>query len=159
MASILRVTFKKIRLLLLPVVMGSLAIGACHHLGIRIFINKSESLSGSIYIYRLNTLPQRGDLVIFKHAKFPVTLAKRVIGLNGDKVSFEKDTILVNDKPVSVLLRMNSKGRVLVPTEPQIVPQEQWLVLGDHPRSYDSRYSDFGLISTQDIMGKAWHVF
>lgn len=74
----------------------------------RIFVNKFESLPGYLY-----TLPQRGNSVIFKHANFPVTLAKRVIDLTGDKVSFKKDTILVKNKPVGVLQRMTSKGKIL----------------------------------------------
>lgn len=41
----------------------------------------------------------------------------------------------------------------------EIVPKGHVAVLGDHPRSYDSRYASFGFIPLKNIRGKAWRIF
>ncbi|CAG1022189.1 partial signal peptidase I, partial [Patescibacteria group bacterium] len=45
--------------------------------------------------------PERGDIVVFRYPKDPtVDYIKRVIGLPGDKITYENKKLYVNDKPV-----------------------------------------------------------
>jgi conjugal transfer pilin signal peptidase TrbI len=131
--------------------------------GLRILINKSESLPGRGYICKLGTPVKRGDLIVFKKDKFPLLLLKRVIGGAGDVVTVSGDQVLLNGSAVGTLQQATSTGEALVPITPQAVPQRilegQWFVMGSHPRSFDSRYASFGLVRDQDMVGKAWGVF
>jgi signal peptidase I len=44
--------------------------------------------------------PERGDIVLFKSPQADTTFVKRVIGVAGDKISFEEGRLLVNGTPV-----------------------------------------------------------
>ncbi len=45
--------------------------------------------------------PQRGDIVVFKYPRDPSTFfIKRVVGLPGDKISYEEGTLFINDEAV-----------------------------------------------------------
>ena len=45
-------------------------------------------------------LPERGDIVTFKHPKTKVIFIKRVVGLPGDKVQYQNGILYINNKPV-----------------------------------------------------------
>ncbi|RPF72529.1 signal peptidase I [Aurantiacibacter spongiae] len=49
-----------------------------------------------------NTLPERGDVVIFKHPIDHTDYIKRVIGLPGDKVQMINGVLNINDQPVGM---------------------------------------------------------
>jgi signal peptidase I len=44
--------------------------------------------------------PQRGDIVLFKSPQADTTFVKRVIGVQGDRISFEEGRLVINGKPV-----------------------------------------------------------
>ena len=47
--------------------------------------------------------PQRGDVMVFKYPKdMTQDYIKRVIGVPGDKITYENKRLTVNDKPVDV---------------------------------------------------------
>ena len=75
-------------------------------LGLRLVYIASGSMAptlppGTICIARdidvVNRLPQRGDIVVFRFvAEEDILLAKRIIGLPGDKLAAEDDILTVN---------------------------------------------------------------
>jgi signal peptidase I len=44
--------------------------------------------------------PQRGDIVLFQNPHGDTTFVKRVVGIEGDRLSFRDGRLLVNEKPV-----------------------------------------------------------
>jgi signal peptidase I len=53
------------------------------------------------------------------------------------------------------LLDRTTGGDPLTPLSAKIIPEGALFVLGDHPRSFDSRYEEFGLVPVDKIWGKA----
>jgi signal peptidase I len=97
-----------------------------------------------------------GMIVLFRHRGYSHLLTKRIIAREGDLVEFRGSKTFVNghalDEPylenVSVLKKTGDVKRVKV-------PQNKLFVMGDNrKRSLDSRYSEFGLIDVNQIVGK-----
>lgn len=124
----------------------------------RLFINLTSSMKGKLFVYKLGEAPMKGDLVVFKHHMFQSLLLKRVTGESGDKIAVEGDVLYLNQEPIQRMSK-TSQGYLLTPLPNQIVADDTWFVQGDHPRSFDSRYGEFGLVSHHQILGRAWCVF
>lgn len=44
--------------------------------------------------------PKRGDIIVFHSPKDKTRLVKRIVGLPGDKISYDRHTLRINDQPV-----------------------------------------------------------
>lgn len=124
--------------------------------------------------------PQRGDVVVFRLPSDPrINYIKRVIGLPGDEVSYERQRLTINGKTMD--LRANGEvfdrapiyvedldGRVhkTLIHDPghskqdgvYIIPEGQYFVMGDNrDRSKDSRY--IGAIPERFLVGEAVRVW
>lgn len=133
----------------------------------------SDSLQGVRYALFLKTSSsktpslKRGDIVLIhnhplayggyntkdikdKRAKNKgeVRFAKRLLGMPGDLLSQEQFKALP-------LLERTKGGDPLTPLKANIVPAGYVFVAGDHPRSFDSRYEEFGFVPLDKIWGKA----
>ena len=105
----------------------------------------------------------RFDVIVFT-SPTGGTLVKRVIGLPGDQIMYEKDQLFVNGEPVDepFLKDVKKKKNEYVFTTDfhskdiinrKKIPENQYFVLGDNRRlSKDSR--SFGTISSESILGK-----
>ena len=126
----------------------------------------SDSLNGIRYLVVVKDLPfKRGDIVSIQghEVKYVKTrlLSKRVIGLPGDRItitSFKNGGQAISvqngsNPPILLpLLNTTQEGFPLTASKDAIVPEAKVFVAGDHPRSFDSRYAEFGLVP----MGKIW---
>ncbi|HEY9906370.1 MAG TPA: signal peptidase I [Thermosynechococcaceae cyanobacterium] len=106
--------------------------------------------------YRFKS-PQRGDIVVFsptqklEELKYQDAFIKRVIGLPGEKVEVKNRRVYINDQPLS---ENYTKEAPQYDYGPQVVPQDQYLVLGDNRNnSYDSHY--WGFVPREKIIGRA----
>jgi len=132
----------------------------------------SESLQGVRYILAMSRLSlKRGDIIsIDGHDTAYVqgkTFAKKLIGLPGDGIEQTQAGIVIsqtypgrrqlNAPLVSPLplLEMTKEGKSLTPISVKRIPIGYVFVAGDHPRSFDSRYEEFGLVPIEKIWGKA----
>jgi len=71
-------------------------------------------------------------------------LTKRVICLPGQRLSEDTQFVGCEDEPQGVVQLTNSKGETVAPfLFDGEVPQDKVYLMGDHPRSYDSRYLGF----------------
>ena len=101
--------------------------------------------------------PQRGDIVVFsptqklEELKFHDAFIKRVIGLPGEKVEVKNNRVYINDQPLGENYTAEAPQ---YNWGPQVVPDGQYLVLGDNRNnSYDSHY--WGFVPRDKIIGRA----
>lgn len=126
----------------------------------------SESLEGTHYLLvRKSSSINRGDIVAIQghkpqYLEGSYLFTKRVIGLPGDQITKTKKGLSIKAKNGSFtttypLLDKTKEGQVLSPLSIPAVPEGYLFVVGDHTRSFDSRYKEFGLVSIDNIYGKA----
>jgi len=123
----------------------------------------SDSLQGVRYLLVLKSSSfKRGDLVSIKGHKVShvkaTSFAKRVLGLPGDQIIRNGEAIQIGNT-ILPLLNTTQEGRSLTPLSSEVVPKGYVFVAGDHPRSFDSRYEEFGLVPIEKICGKAIHTW
>jgi signal peptidase I len=101
--------------------------------------------------------PSRGDIVVFspteklREQNFKDAFIKRVIGLPGETVEVKGGRVYVNNQP---LREKYIKESPQYDYGPVIVPNDQYLVLGDNRNnSYDSHY--WGFVPQDNIIGRA----
>lgn len=127
--------------------------------------NVTESLDDVRYLLILkSTKIKRGDIVSIRgHTPQYVgnyIFTKRVIGLPGDYIIRDKTHLTLKAQNGALattlpLLNQTKEGKPLTPLSFEVVPQGYFFVTGDHLRSFDSRYEEFGLVSMEKIYGKA----
>jgi conjugal transfer pilin signal peptidase TrbI len=124
----------------------------------------TDSLNNINYVLFLksNTI-KRGDIVAIQghredHVgnlkKWPYS--KRVLGIPGDHIVHNKNgiTVIPQESYLLSVLDKTSKGKPLKPISVGIIPEGTLFVAGDNPRSFDSRYAEFGLVPKEKIWGK-----
>lgn len=109
---------------------------------------------GEIVISIKNKKLNTGDIIAFYHGN--KILTKRVIAKPGNWVNIDKDGLVYIDG--NLLKEDYIKEKTLGSSNieyPYQVPAEHWFVLGDdRHETIDSRNSDIGSISKENIIGK-----
>jgi len=107
---------------------------------------------------RFSTI-KRGDVIVFKPPIDPnKDYIKRVIGIQGDKISLDNGTVYINDEKLdeSGYVGPDVKtygGNFLPDKTPIFISQDMYFVLGDNRQnSSDSRA--WGLVPKKDIISK-----
>jgi signal peptidase I len=126
------------------------------------FKNKEYILTNLITLKFENL--KRGDVIVFKApTDKEKDFIKRVIGLPGDSVYVKEGFVYVNNSKLdeSGYLGPDVRtygGSFLHEGEPVIVPQGDFIVMGDNrPFSSDSR--EWGLLTKKDVIGKSFFVY
>ncbi|CAM3977861.1 signal peptidase I [Alkalicoccus chagannorensis] len=108
--------------------------------------------------------PERFDLIIF-HADEESDYIKRIIGLPGDELYYESDTLYVNGTEVEEEFLEEPRSEASADgftddftlqdlTDEQTVPEDHVFVLGDNRQnSIDSR--QIGFVQQEEIVGRA----
>jgi conjugal transfer pilin signal peptidase TrbI len=76
---------------------------------------------------------------------------KQVAGLPGDVIEVVDGQLYVGSRLIGQLLAETTQGLKLTPIAQSSVPEGSVFVVGDHPRSFDSRYQEFGLVKAAHI--------
>ncbi len=106
---------------------------------------------------------KRGDLVLIDDYRYNYTLARRIIGIENDKIEIVSGGIYLNGKKLdepyaNAVGELNEKSNenYLIQYVPQkIIPKGKFYVAGDNRiNAIDSRNDDFGLIALKEIRGK-----
>ncbi|MBI5045794.1 MAG: signal peptidase I [Candidatus Niyogibacteria bacterium] len=130
------------------------------------FIVKGSSMDPSFYngdylivdelSYHFNK-PKRGEVVIFRYpldaSKFFI---KRVIGLPGETISIEGDTVTIfnSEHPDGFVLREDYMRGAIFSNAKVILDAQEYYVMGDNrSASFDSRY--WGALAEDKIIGRA----
>lgn len=115
--------------------------------------------------YKFKDHPDRGDIIVFKSslpnedASGTKLLIKRVIGVEGDTISFEGDQVYRNGEVLNEdyiydedpVFRNYPNGKSFT------VGQDEIFAMGDHRSvSCDSRSESVGMVSEEAVVGKAF---
>jgi len=151
----------KISFSIIGVVIFILVLGGMLNLaGHPIYYNTTDSLPQKIFIAKkAYSEIGKGDYVIIGHKG--ERHVKLVAGVAGDRVLVFKDLIFVAGENVGQFYQETENLRMsITPIEGDfIIPEGFLYVTGTHPKSYDSRYKEYGLVSLEDIIGIACPIF
>lgn len=140
-----------------------LGLGNCIHERTTLAINGSKSLEGKyFFIIKSYGAPlhlKEDDYVAFTHPWVPSLIIKQVKGLPGDVVLHVSNKAFVNEQLIGPIFNLSRDQRTLTPGFQGIIPEGSYFVAGQHERSFDSRYAEVGLLTSENIYGKAYKIF
>ncbi len=102
--------------------------------------------------------PKRNDVIVFNQSRNEHSFynVKRVIGIPGDTVEIMNGKVYINGAEFSEKVNVESMRLSGIADDPVTLLENEYFVLGDNRNlSEDSRYSNIGLVSVNDIIGKA----
>lgn len=141
-----------------------------HHYGYEIYLNKTASLPEVMWWvdkHHISNL-HKGEYFMFlaPHDQMltdgeSTPVLKIIKGVAGDSVSFTDKLLLMNGKPIGRIWPKTSKGHILTPIESQVILPGCYFAWTSAMRSYDSRYTDIGIVCEKDhrILGTATPLF
>lgn len=116
----------------------------------------TDSLPQHYFVQLPKVPPKKGDLTVVNNPFYGGRLIKKIIGQAGDQVSTDTSGDLwVGKQFVGKVYPQTGDGRKLTPTQPQIIPKGQVFLYSPHPKSFDSRYQEVGLVHISDLEGTA----
>lgn len=83
---------------------------------------------------------------------------KKVVGLAGDVIEIKDGQMYVGGRLIGSLLAQTTQCLKLTPVKTYKVPDGSVFVVGDHSRSFDSRYQEFGLVQAAHIKGRCFGI-
>ncbi|MGK5593734.1 MAG: S26 family signal peptidase [Parachlamydiaceae bacterium] len=125
----------------------------------KVRINLSNSLTNRVLIGKKANEFFKGDIVSFKHPLFKGSLAKIILGVEGDIIKVQDLMVTINDNECIVCRPHMHHGELLTPIQSLTIPKDHYFVVGTHELSFDSRYSYFDLVKKQWIEEKLWPIF
>lgn len=156
----------------------AIVIGAIVAIGVHTFLFTPISVQGAsmmptyedgdrVIVNKIISDFERFDIIVFK-ATESENYIKRIIGVPGDHVEYKNDELYINGEKYEepyleqYKLQLKDNGDLTYDfaleeiTGLSYIPEGYYFVLGDNRRvSNDSRYPSVGLISTDEILGKA----
>lgn len=144
---------KYLYFLLIPLAFGiSAKFGYAH--------NITQSLPYTHFLIIKNAKIKKDNYVLFAAPKtcqyVGMNLIKKVVGLNRAQVNVRLHDVYLDGNFVGRAKTHTKSGMALAATSEMIIPANKYFVATDHIDSYDSRYSEFGLIDEKDIIGVAY---
>ncbi len=119
--------------------------------GERLVVNK--------FLYRFKE-PQKGDIIVFEYpSDREKDFVKRVIATPGDDIEIINGIVFLKGQPIKE--KYIFEPMILAKDYPKIhIPPGYIFVMGDNRNnSEDSRFRDVGLVSFENIKGKAMLLF
>jgi conjugal transfer pilin signal peptidase TrbI len=140
-----------------------LGLGNCLHERTTLAINESKSLEGKYFFiiksYGAPLTLKEGNYVAFIHPWVPGVVIKQVKGIPGDVALHVSNQAFINEQLIGPILNLSRDQRTLTPGPQGIIPEGSYFVAGEHERSFDSRYAEVGLLTSENIYGKAYKLF
>ena len=97
--------------------------------------------------------PQRGDIILFEFESLQAIFTKRIIGLPGEKVSFQKGEVYIDDELLREEYLQEDVNTLSI--QSFVVPEGCYFVMGDNrEESLDSRFWKEPYVTEESIMGR-----
>ena len=121
---------------------------------INIVINHSDSVPYKIFLNFTQQTPQTGDYTLIFNHFYQGNIIKRIIGKEGDFITYDKDKILyVGHQKIGRIQSETSFGKHLTPIENKRISKDFVFLYSPHEKSFDSRYQEVGLVHKKDLQG------
>ena len=117
----------------------------------QIFFNRTASMPIGLYVKISKIRPELNDIIIFKLSGKKGYFIKRIVGTEGDDVCIDfENTLWVNG--LAVAQKNTEKYPEEIPYQSicRQLKEDEFLTLGEHQDSYDSRY--FGPITSANLI-------
>lgn len=121
----------------------------------------TDSLPHKMYaVLYWDRVPQRGGFYMFEcpdawpHA-VRAPFVKQVLGVPGDRVEVRGREVFVNGVAAGMAKERSKYGMPLGVSAEGHIPPGFYYVYAPHPDSFDSRYSQVGLVHERHILGRA----
>ena len=116
----------------------------------------TDSLPEHYFIQFPKITPKKGDLTVVYNGFYQGKIIKKIIGIAGDKITRDAHgNIFINQQPIGKACEYTDlkRGLTLTAIKPQTIPEGRVFLHSSHPRSFDSRYQEVGLVSVDDLEG------
>ncbi|MCH5264999.1 MAG: signal peptidase I [Lachnospiraceae bacterium] len=101
--------------------------------------------------------PERFDIVVFPFSE-DVSYIKRVIGLPGETVQIRDGLVYINGELLEEKYGEETIHEAGLAANEILLGEDEYFVLGDNRNaSVDSRTDGVGMISKEEILGRAWY--
>lgn len=126
---------------------------------IHFVVNHSNSLPFRFFIHFHKMTPKKGDYTLVDSPWFGGKLIKQIVGVMGDKITYnDKGELMVGQFVVGKTHQVSKKGDPLTPVSAQSIPEGKVFLFASHERSFDSRYQELGLVSEDSLQGTAYPI-
>jgi conjugal transfer pilin signal peptidase TrbI len=134
----------------------TLAFLSLVHMNFGILLNNTESLPQKVFLHFKTWPASKGDYTVVRKGFYPLPIIKQIKGEEGDTLHYDKvGELWVNDQKIGSLRPVNSLEEPLTPIKAQTIPHGFVFLFATHPKSFDSRYQEMGLISRRALQGRA----
>lgn len=117
--------------------------------------NHTDSMPERYFLQILKAAPQKGDITMVYSPWYQGNLIKKIIGGEGDKVHIDsRGNVYVNQQLVGKPHLHANDGRVLTPIKECVIPKGYVFLYAPHPKSFDSRYEQVGLVPVSQLQGR-----
>ena len=127
-------------------------------------INSSTSLPQHVFLIHKGEQPARGQYVAFRWESggphpAGTTFVKILAGMAGDMVARKERDFFINGEFIGTAKTHSNSGAPLELAAAGVIPPGRYFVRAPHPDSLDSRYRLPGLVTQDQIVGRAYAFF
>jgi type IV secretory pathway protease TraF len=121
---------------------------------VRFIKSPTDSLPEHYFVQLTKFTPTKGDLTIVHNQFYGGSLIKKIIGQAGDRISTDAvGDLWVGQKLVGKVYPQTGEGKKLTRTKDQVIPEGEVFLYSPHPKSFDSRYQEVGLVPVVALEG------
>jgi signal peptidase I len=121
-------------------------------------LSKDDSIIINLFSYKIHS-PKRFDVCVIQtgdaeHAQYDI---KRIYGLPGEEIQIVDSIIYIDGVAIEDEVNAEEMELAGIAATPIKLGSDEYFVLADdRNNSEDSRYSNYGLVHSDEIIGKAW---
>ena len=122
-------------------------------------LNRSTSLPFVVFFSKKIESLEKGKYVAFTHPKTGLTLAKQIVGIPGDFIQIQNQHAFINGQDYGIIKTVSPSGTLITPIAEGCIPKNYLFVHAPHENSFDSRYSEFGLVNIDWLQEELWPIY